>query len=58
MGILESCEGIDPSLRVSIDERLFKDGITSPFGSDDFFFKDSKLKLFGDLLYKKAQGKT
>jgi len=58
MGILESCEGQDSSMRVSLDERLFRDSMGPHFGSEDYYFKRSNLKLFGDLLYKKAQNKT
>lgn len=33
MGILESCEGHDPSMRVSLDERLFRDTALPKCGS-------------------------
>jgi serine/threonine protein kinase len=45
-------------MRVSLDERLFKDSTILKYGSDDYFFKESKLKLFGDLLYRKEAAKT
>jgi len=45
-------------MRVSLDERLFRDSITPHFASEDYYFKRSNLKLFGDVLYKKAQNKT
>lgn len=56
MGILESCEG-DPGMKLVLDERLFRDSIGPRYSSEDYFFKPSNLKLYGDLLYKKG-GKT
>lgn len=58
MGILESCEGHDPRMSVSLDMRLFRDSNQAKYTGDDFYFKKSKLKLFGDIFYKKVQGKT
>jgi hypothetical protein len=45
-------------MRVSLDERLFKDSTLLKYGSDDYYFKESKLKQFGDLLYRKEANKT
>jgi hypothetical protein len=39
MGILESCEGHDTSMRVSLDERLFRDSNVRNLGSEDYYFK-------------------
>ena len=44
-------------MKLSLDERLFRDSIGPRYSSEDYFFKPSNLKLFGDLLYKKG-GKT
>jgi hypothetical protein len=46
-------------MRISLDDRLFRDSSLSKYSGDDYYFKQSKLKLFGDILYKKSpQGKT
>lgn len=39
MGILESCEGHDTSMMVSLDERLFRDSNVRNLGSEDYYFK-------------------
>ncbi len=54
MGILESCEGYESGMRLTLDERLFRDQIGPRYSSEDYFFKNSNLKLYGDLLYKKG----
>ena len=53
MGILESCEG-DTGMKLILDERLLRDSIGPRYASEDYFFKPSNLKLYGDLLYKKG----
>lgn len=53
MGILESCEG-STGMKLVLDERLFRDAIGPRYSSEDYFFKPSNLKLYGDLLYKKS----
>ena len=58
MGILESCEGYDPSLRVSLDERVFKDTCLPAHSPEDYYFKRSKVRLLGDLLNRKGAIKT
>jgi len=45
-------------MRVSLDEKLFRDSALPKYTSDDYFFKESKLRLFGDLLYRKNSNKT
>jgi hypothetical protein len=45
-------------MRVSLDERLFRDTAIPKYSSDDYFFKESRLRLFGDLLYRKDANKT
>ena len=45
-------------MRVSLDERLFRDSTLLKYGSDDFHFKQSKVKQFGELLYRKEANKT
>lgn len=37
-----------------LDERLFQNSIGQRYSSEDYFFKQSNLKLYGDLLYKKG----
>ena len=58
MGILESCEGYDPSLRVSLDDRVFRDTSIPGHSPEDYYFKRSKVRLLGDLLNRKGQVKT
>ena len=45
-------------MRVTLDERLFRDSVIPKCSSDDYFFKESRLRLFGDLLYRKDANKT
>ena len=39
---------------MSLDEKLFRDSVGPRYSSEDYFFKQSNLKLYGDLLYKKG----
>jgi len=54
MGILESCEGYDNGMKLSLDDKLFRDSVGPRYSSEDYFFKNSNVKLYGDLLYKKG----
>lgn len=56
MGILESCEGTDSRMSVSLDNNLFRDQSITRYSHEDFYFQNSKLHLFGDIFYKKLQG--
>jgi hypothetical protein len=41
-------------MKLVLDEKLFKTAIGPRYSSEDYFFKPSNLKLYGDLLYKKG----
>jgi hypothetical protein len=61
MGILESCElGGDERMNVSINNNFFRESAmtTTKYTSEDYYYKESKIKLFGDIFYKKIQSKT
>lgn len=41
-------------MKLVLDERLFRDSIGPRYSSEDYFQKQSNIKLYGDLLYKKG----
>jgi hypothetical protein len=41
-------------MKLSLDDKLFRDSVGPRYSSEDYFFKTSNLKLYGDLLYKKG----
>lgn len=41
-------------MKLVLDERLFRDSMGPRYSSEDYFFKPSNLKLFGDVLFKKG----
>lgn len=45
-------------MMLSLDENLFRNSNLLKFSSEDYFFKKSKVKDFGDILYRKGSPKT
>jgi hypothetical protein len=46
-------------MQISLNNKLFESSSSSKYNGNDYYFKQAKIKLFGDILYKKSpQGKT
>lgn len=56
MGILQSCEGQDNRMSISLDNNLFRQQSIKRYNHDDFYYQNSKITLFGDIFYKKLNG--